>query len=165
MMWKGVAAVAALLLVLTGVYTHGRDTGRLEGKLSYTELERDLGQARAEAKEAKETKQQELAALTEKLNDEHAQAMGNLQLDAATSRAESDGMRGQLADLQNRLRRLQPSDSTTGFQPSAGTRAAMVLSDLLGSCSAERSELAEAFDGARQRGLALEAQYTAVRGQ
>lgn len=165
MKWKVLAALAAAFLAITLLYNKGLRDGRLEGQLDLTRLEKDLADARADAQDAQQTKQRALAAQHEKLDHEHAQAMVQMQLDAATDRAESDRLRGQLAGLQDRLQRASSIPSATGFKLPPGTRAAMVLSDLLSSCSAERSELAAAFDGARTRGLAVEARYDTARGQ
>lgn len=163
--WKLWAAIAAFSLLMCTAYESGYHSAKLKGDLAMAEFNKDLADAKDAAREAAQTKQTELSAQLEKMDNEHAQAMGDLQRSAAADRAESDGLRSKLAGLQDRLRRTEGGTAAAGFQPTTGTRAAMVLSDLLSSCSADRSELAGAFDRSRARGLAVEARYELARGQ
>ncbi|WP_149032147.1 DUF2514 family protein, partial [Pseudomonas syringae group genomosp. 3] len=57
-----------------------------------------------------------------------------------------------------------PGDTGATERGKAATRAAMVLSDLLGRADARAGELAKAYDGARIAGKACEAaSYTLTR--
>lgn len=163
--WKVVAAIAATLLLCYWIHADGVYRGKLEGQLEVKDLTGQLEKTRNDAQAAKQEHQRQLAAETDRMNHEHAQAMDEVQRNAAVSHAESDGLRNQLASLQDRLRRQQSADSGAGFQLAPGIRAAMVLSDLYASCSRERSELAIAFDTAHARGLAVEKRYDMIRGQ
>lgn len=75
-----------------------------------------------------------------------------------------DGLRGEAEALRLRLQRASDASGNSGTVSSA-TRAAMVLSDLLTSCSADRQELAGHFDEARRRALNVEQMYDKARGQ
>lgn len=165
MSWKVMAVTAATLLIVWLIYSAGHEDGRIEGKLEISQLEVALGKARAEAQAAKDEQQRQLTATINRMNDEHSQAVAQLQSDAASGRAESDSLRGELSRLQDRLRNQPAGNPSPGFQPSAATKAAMVLSDLLSSCSGTRSELAGALDQSYARGRAVEKQYDMIRGQ
>lgn len=154
------AAALALYLVF---WFYGQ--GELKGNLKVATLTAELATARAEAKDAQIKQQKALDDQAKELTDVHLEEMGNLQRDAALDRASSDSLRGELAKLQSRLRNQPADTSGAGFQLPSATKAAMVLSDLLSSCSAERSELARAFDDSYARGVGLEKQYNKVRGQ
>lgn len=165
MNWKVLVAVASTLLVLWFVHYDGKASGRLEGQSKLTQLKADLSAAKVAAAEATKQHQIELETALERIKDEHTHAMDEMQLNAVTSRAESDGLRGKLKELEGRLRGQSDSSAGAGFQLSSATKAAMVLSELLSSCSAERSELAIALDESYARGRAVEVQYNKARGQ
>lgn len=74
------------------------------------------------------------------------------------------GMHDELGALRLRLQRASDVAGNTGPVSSA-TRAAVVLSDLFASCSAQRQELAGAFDETRRRALNVEQMYNKARGQ
>lgn len=162
MNWKVLAAIAATLSLLAWVHHDGSQRGELKGKLEITELRVQLATARADAKTAQINHQRQLVAQASEMTNVHIQEMGDLQRIAADNRAASDGMRGELSALQDRLRNQSSNTSGAGFQLPAATKAAMVLSDLLSSCSGERSELARAFDDSHARGVGLERRYDAV---
>ena len=161
MKWKVLGATALLLFLLVWVYNQGE----LKGELKVAILTADLATARAEAKSAQINQQQLLDTQAKELTNVHLEEMGNLQRDAALDRASSDSLRGELTKLQGRLRNESGNVASAGFQLPSATKAAMVLSDLLSSCSAERSELAGAFDESHARGVALEKRYDKARGQ
>jgi len=162
MNWKVLAASAAFLSLLVWVHHDGAQRGELKGRLEVTTLTGQLATARADAQAALIDHQRQLDAQARGLTDVHIQEMGNLQRVAANSLAATDGMRGELAALQSRLRNQSSNLASAGFQLPSATKAAMVLSDLLGSCSAERSELARAFDDSHARGIGLEKQYDSL---
>lgn len=162
MNWKVLAAIAATLIVLALVHNDGTTGGRLEGQLEVTQLKQQLSEAKAEALAVTQQQQRLLDAQANRMTDEHAQAMADLQRNAVSDRAESDGLRSELTSLQDRLRKQSPGSASTGFQLPAATKAAMVLSELLSSCSAERSELAQAFDDSHARGVGVEKRYDAL---
>lgn len=163
MNWKVLAAIAATFIVLALVHQDGKQGGRLEVKLEMTQLQAQLSEANAKALAATQQQQRLLDAQANRMTNEHAQAMADLQRNAAADRAESDGLRSELTGLQDRLRKQSPGTASTGFQLPSATKAAMVLSELLSSCSAERSELAQALDDSFAQGIGLERKYDALR--
>ena len=165
MNWKVLVAITSTLLVLWFIHDDGKTSGRLEGQLELTQLKADLSAAKVATILANKQHQIELETALERIKDEHTHAMDEMQRNSATSRAESDGLRGKLKELEGRLRGQSDSSTGAGFQLSSATKAAMVLSELLSSCSAERSELAIALDESYARGRAVEVQYNKARGQ
>lgn len=163
--WKIAAAVGLSLLYTFLIHSCGQESGRLEGALAYSQLESDLAKAKNQASTDKQELERQLAAQSDRNKNAHSQAMDSMQRDITVAHAESDSLRGQLEALRGRLQRLQPADSSAGFQYAPGVKAAMVLSELYASCSAERSELAGKYDKSHARGLAVEQQYDYVRGQ
>ena len=129
--------------------------------------ERDSDAAISRAALEREFRERE-QALQDKLNTQQVQydqrlaEMQRIQSDAS---ADSDRLRKQVADLRRRLSSGPAEASGDSWQLPAVTRAALVLSDLYGSCVGHRQELAVAADAARQRGLALEQMYDQARGQ
>lgn len=75
-----------------------------------------------------------------------------------------DGLHGELDTLRVRLQRTG-STAWNSSTISSVTRAAMVLTDLLASCSTERQDLAGSFDESRKRALNVEQMYDKARGQ
>lgn len=162
MKWKVLVAVVATLSILALVHHNGVTRGELKGKLEVTSLKRDLATARANAQAAQIEHQKQLDSQAQDLTNVHLEEMGNLQRFAADNRAASDSLRGELTALRSRLRNQSNNASGTGFQLPPAAKAAMVLSELLGSCSATRSELARAFDDSHARGVGLERQYDEI---
>jgi hypothetical protein len=75
-----------------------------------------------------------------------------------------NGLHGEISSLQLRLQRTGNASSNSSTISSV-TRAAMVLTDLLASCSTERQDLAGSFDESRKRALNVEHMYDKARGQ
>ena len=75
-----------------------------------------------------------------------------------------NGLHGELEALRLRLRGTGNASGNTSTISSV-TRAAMVLTDLLASCSTERQDLAGSFDESRKRALNVEQMYDKARGQ
>lgn len=161
--WKVFAAVGLALLYTFLVHSCGQEVGRTEEQLANNEVELERQKALNDAVSARDELQRQLNADDDRKTHEHTQAMATMQRNAAAYRAESDSLRGKLAELQNRLRGSPTSDPGTGFQLPPGVKAAMVLSELLSSCSAERSELAGKYDESHARGVAAVGRYNEVR--
>lgn len=162
MNWKVWVAAAALLSFLAWVHHDGVTRGELKGNLAVTTLTGELATERANAQAAMLEHQRQLDAQAKEMTDVHIKEMGDLQRDDADSRTAADGLRRENANLQRRLRNESSGAATAGFQLSAGTKAAMVLSELFESCSRERSELARAFDDSYARGIGVERRYDAA---
>lgn len=158
------AIAIALGLFVYGVYSFGY--GRADQKWQTAWAKRDTDAATAYAEQERKFREREQGLQT-KLTDQQVQhdqrlvEMQSLQSDAG---AQSDRLRGQVAELRERLRRAGEATSNSGKLP-PGTGAAMVLSDLYSSCVGHRQGLAGAFDRARERGLAVEQMYDRARGQ
>lgn len=165
MNWKVLVIVASTLLAVWFVHNDGKQVGLREGELELAQLRIDIADAKTKAGDAAKAHQNELNKALEQVKNEHLEAMGKLYSDAVSSRTESDGLRSKLKEVEDRLRKHSNSTAGTGFKLDPATKAAMVLSDMYSGCSAERSELAIAFDGAYERGRAVEAHYNKARGQ
>lgn len=72
-------------------------------------------------------------------------------------------VRGEADALRLRLKRAGDAAGNTESVSSI-TRAAMVLTDLLVGCTAERQEVSGAFDESRRRALNVEKMYDKARG-
>lgn len=116
----------------------------------------------SEAKAAFEQQQREIErglrddlAKQLEINDQQRIESERIKLDASAALV---GLHGELDSLRLRLQRASDASSNTDTVPSI-TRAAMVLTDLLASCSIERQELAGALDESRKRALNVEKMY------
>ena len=99
----------------------------------------------------------------ERINEIEVAAQGKLEKvnrDAATARRAADGLRGQLADF---AKRVDPTDSTTACQCKTEQGRTELLAELLGELDSMAGEYAREADESRQRGIACEMSYEAVR--
>lgn len=124
--------------------------------------------ASAKAQEAFELKQRDIER---GLRDEVAKQLeiNDLQrIESQRIKSDADaalvGMHGEISSLRLRIQRAGDASCNTDAVSSV-TSAAMVLTDLLASCSTERQELAGALDESRQRALNIEQMYDKARGQ
>lgn len=122
----------------------------------------------SEAKAAFEQQQREIErglrddlAKQLEINDQQRIESERIKLDASAALV---GLHGELDSLRLRIQRAGDA-SCDSSSVSSVTRAAMVLTDLLASCSTERQELAGALDEARRRALNVERMYDKARGQ
>jgi hypothetical protein len=161
--WPSLVVALGLLLVCWLMYTWGARSEEKSWEIRWKQ--RDLEQAQdfsrkeAEFRKIEKDLRDDLANQLE-ANDARRAEMQRLQLDA---RNELDSLHGEVAALRTRLQRAGESAGSSSAVSSA-TRAAMVLTDLYTGCTAERQELAAAFDESRARGLAVERMYDKARG-
>lgn len=160
--WPAIAVVLALSASHWFVYSHGKSTERTAWQAQWAQRDADDANARATAEQAARAKETADQLHAEKVQRDATQALEQERLNAAGERAATDRLRGELAKLQARLGRTGKSPAT-GTGSASATRAAMVLSDLYGSCQSRLGELSSAFDRARIAGLACEASYDGRR--
>lgn len=159
MIYKVAAAIALAVAALWLAYDAGSDSARLE----WTEEKIELLRAKQAAEDQLKERQAELNKQIEVIHGDNAKQIEDLRRAAADSRDESDRVRDQLKTLEGRLRNQSADPATIRQQRDSATKAALVLSELLSSCSTERSELAAALDGAYARGRAVESIYEKAR--
>ncbi len=135
-----IAVVLALSASHWFVYSHGKSTERTAWQAQWAQRDADDANARANAEQAARAKETADQLHAEKVQRDATQALEQERLSAAGERAATDRLRGELAKLQARLGRTGASApaSTSG---ASATRAAMVLSDLYGSCQSRLGEV------------------------
>ena len=155
--WPAIAVVAALGASHWLTYQHGKSVERGDWEPRWTQRAADDATARADAEKAERAKEQASQLQVEKVQRDATQALEQERLVAAGERAATERVRSELAKLQTRLRGASASPAI-GASSASATRAAMVLSELYGSCQGRLGEVSSAFDRARIAGLACEAQ-------
>lgn len=159
--WLALAVVAALAASHWFAYSHGKSTERTAWQAQWAQRDADDANARATAEQAARAKETADQLHAEKVQRDATQALEQERLNAAGERAATERVRSELAKLQARLGGAGKSPAT-GASSASATRAAMVLSDLYGSCQSRLGEVSSAFDRARIAGLACEASYDAL---
>ena len=154
--------VAALGASHWFVYDHGKSVERTAWQAQWAQRDADDNAAQATAEHAARAKETADQLHAEKVQRDATQALEQERLNAAGERAATERVRGELAKLQTRLGAAGKSPAA-GTSSTSATRAAMVLSDLYGSCQSRLGEIGAAFDRARIAGLACEASYDALR--
>ena len=99
----------------------------------------------------------------ERINEIDSETQGKLEKvnrDAATARRAADGMRWQLADF---AKRGAATDSATACECKTEQGRTELLAKLLGELDSMAGEYAREADESRQRGIACEMSYEAVR--
>lgn len=163
-MWlKASACFLALALVAWVIFDSGKDSGILKesqkNAAAFQALLKERDQARADL----ERQQSTLNGQIEAIRDENLKEIDSLRLASNAGRVESDGLRDELKTLEGSLRKQSATTSTTGQQLDSTTKAAILLSQLLGTCSAERQELSGSVDEYYAQGLRLAEAYNAAR--
>lgn len=166
MVWLELAKRWWPALVLAGLfglshwwtYNHGVTVTDNAWSARWAQRDTDDATAQAAAESAARAKEQALQQQAEKVQRDATQALETARTDAAGERAATERLRGELAKLQARLRGTSAS-APAGTSSASATRAAMVLSELYGSCQGRLGEVSSAFDRARIAGLACEASY------
>ena len=154
---------ALVVLVVLGAshwfaYDHGKSVERGDWLPKWAQRDADDNAAQATAERTQRAKETADQLHAEKVQRDATQALEQERLNAASERAATERVRSELAKLQARLGRTGTSTPTTASSTSAN-RAAMVLSELYGSCQSRLGEVSSAFDRARVAGLACEASY------
>lgn len=156
--WPALVIVVALGASHWFAYEHGKSTERTAWEAQWAQRDADDATAQATAEQAARAKETADQLHAEKVQRDATQSLEQERLVSAGERAATDRLRGELAKLQARLSGTSTS-TTTGSGSTSATRAAMVLSDLYGSCQSRLGEVSSAFDRARIAGLACEASY------
>jgi Protein of unknown function (DUF2514). len=160
--WPAIAVVVALTASHWFAYSHGKSTERNTWQAEWAQRDKDDATARADAERSARAKEQADQLHAEKVQRDATQALETARSDAAGERAATDRLRAELTRLQTRLSGTGKG-AATGPSSASATRAAMVLSELYGSCQSRLGEVSSAFDRARIAGLACEASYDALR--
>jgi len=160
--WPAVAVVAVLGMSHWFTYQHGVTVTDDTWSARWEKRNTDDATAQVAAESTARAKEQALQQQAEKVQRDATQALETARTDAAGERAATERLRGELAKLQTRLRGTGASASA-GTSSASATRAAMVLSELYGSCQSRLGEVSSAFDRARIAGLACEASYEGLR--
>lgn len=159
--WPALTLAAALGASHWFTYDHGKSTERTTWQAKWAQRDADDNAAQARAEQGARAKETADQLHAEKVQRDATQALEQERLNAAGERAATDRLRGELAKLQTRLRGAG-TGTATGASSTSATRAAMVLSDMYGSCQSRLGEVSSAFDRARIAGLACEASYDAL---
>lgn len=163
--WLPCLLILALLYTGLAIYGKGirRGDERTNAKWELLWAERDALEANARAdavQSARTEEQRRFAAANEVAKDARAQTTV---IDFGVSQLTAD-----VGGLRLEAAKLAESASSTACSTAvadrgqAAARAAMVLSDLLGRCSATLEELAPAYDRARNAGYACERTYDSL---
>ncbi|GFZ61494.1 hypothetical protein PSE10A_40050 [Pseudomonas amygdali pv. eriobotryae] len=156
--WKAVGLLLILLALggaLYGAYRHGVTVTDLAWKAKWAEEVSAQSEAVATmATEYRTEEQRRQKAANQVANDARQEQTAAL-TDAAVADAAGDRLRIQAGKLAATASCV-PSDTGATERGKAATRAAMVLSELLGRADARAGELAKAYDQSRIAGLACE---------
>lgn len=147
-----------------GLYSHGKSVERAAWQIKWSDRDTADATARAEAERSARTEEQRRAEAMAGVQRDATQAIEKLRGDADSANAASDRLRDELTKLQARLGGASKNPGTTISSASA-TRAAMVLSDLYGSCQTRLNELSQAFDRSRVAALACEASFDGLKSR
>jgi len=147
-----------------GIYNHGKSVERAAWQIKWSD--RDAGDAKlqAEAERSARAEEQRRAEAMAGVQRDATQAIEKLRGDADSANAATDRLRDEITKLQTRLGGAGKSAGIAVSSASA-TRAAMVLSDLYGSCQTRLNELSQAFDRGRVAALACEASFDGLKSR
>ncbi|MBI6798179.1 DUF2514 domain-containing protein [Pseudomonas syringae] len=154
--WKAVGLLLILLALagaLYGAYLHGVSVTDLAWKAKWAEEVSTQSEAVATTTTEYRTEEQRRQKAANQVANDARQEQTAALTDAAVADAAGDRLRveaGKLAATASCL----PGDTGAAERGKAATRAAMVLSDLLGRADARAGELAKAYDESRVAGLA-----------
>ncbi len=154
--WKAVGLLLILLALagaLYGAYLHGVTVTDLAWKAKWAEEVSTQSEAVATTTTEYRTEEQRRQKAANQVANDARQEQTAALTDAAVADAAGDRLRveaGKLAATASCV----PGDTGAAERGKAATRAAMVLSDLLGRADARAGELAKAYDESRVAGLA-----------
>lgn len=160
--WLPLAWAVVISASLFGARMSGVVAERQDWQAKWAQRDANDAMAQAVAESTARAKEQALQQQAEKVQRDATQALETARTDAAGERAATERLRGELAKLQTRLGGTGAS-APAGTSSASATRAAMVLSELYGSCQSRLGEVSSAFDRARVAGLACEASYGGLR--
>lgn len=155
----GLIGVAAF-----GLYGHGKSVERAAWQTEWAKRDAGDEKARVEAELAARIEEQRRAEAMAGVQRDATQAIEKLRGDADSANAATGRLRDELVKLQDRLGGASKS-AGTAISGASATRAAMVLSDLYGSCQTRLNELSQAFDRGRVAALACEASFDGLKSR
>lgn len=138
-----------------GFYRHGVSTERAICETRWAERDAADAEAVVAAERTQRTEEQRRAEWAAGVQRDAIQETERLRASGDGLDADNRRLREQLAGLQARLGGTGQV-SRTPVSSTSATRAAMVLSDLYGSCQGRLSELSKTFDRNRVAALACE---------
>ncbi|WP_346399905.1 DUF2514 domain-containing protein [Pseudomonas syringae] len=162
--WKAVGLLLILLALagaLYGAYLHGVTVTDLAWKAKWAEQISAQSNAVATTTIEYRTEEQRRQKAANQVANDARQEQTAALTDAAVADAAGNRLRveaGKLAATASCV----PGDPGASERGKAATRAAMVLSDLLGRADARAGELAKAYDQSRIAGLACERSHKSL---
>ncbi|WP_346395988.1 DUF2514 domain-containing protein [Pseudomonas syringae] len=162
--WKAVGLLLILLALagaLYGAYRHGVTVTDLAWKAKWAEEVSAQSEAVATTTTEYRTEEQRRQKAANQVANDARQEQTAALTDASVADAAGDRLRleaGKLAATASCV----PGDPRAAERGKAATRAAMVLSDLLGRADARAGELAKAYDESRIAGLACERSHKSL---
>ncbi|WP_116865687.1 DUF2514 domain-containing protein [Pseudomonas syringae] len=162
--WKAAGLLLILLALagaLYGAYRHGVTVTDLAWKAKWAEEVSTQSDAVATTTTEYRTEEQRRQKAANQVANDARQEQAVALTDAAVADAAGDRLRveaGKLAAATS----CAPGDTGAAERGKAASRAAMVLSELLGRADARAGELAKAYDKSRIAGLACERSYNSL---
>ncbi|WP_346417736.1 DUF2514 domain-containing protein [Pseudomonas syringae] len=162
--WKAVGLLLILLALagaLYGAYRHGVTVTDLAWKAKWAEEVSAQSEAVATTTTEYRTEEQRRQKAANQVANDARQNQTAALTDGSVDDASGELMRieaGKMAATAS----CMPSDTGASERGKAATRAAMVLSDLLGRADARARELAKAYDQSQIAGLACERSYNSL---
>ncbi|RMR39666.1 hypothetical protein ALP86_01353 [Pseudomonas amygdali pv. mori] len=156
--WRGIGLLLVLLalaVALYGAYRHGVTVTDLAWKAKWAEEVSAQSEAVATTTTEYRTEEQRRQKAANQVANHARQEQTAALTDAAVADAAGDRLRVQAGKLAATASCV-PGDTGATERGKAATRAAMVLSDLLGRADARAGELAKYADSARIAGQACE---------
>ncbi|OSN39578.1 DUF2514 domain-containing protein [Pseudomonas syringae] len=162
--WRVIGLLLILLALvgaLYGAYRHGVTVTDLAWQAKWAEQSKVQSEAVATTTTEYRTEEQRRQKAANQVANDARQEQTAALTDAAVADAAGDRLRveaGKLAAATS----FAPVDTGATERGKAATRAAMVLSELLGRADARAGELAKAYDQSRIAGLACERSYKSL---
>ncbi|MCH5515516.1 DUF2514 domain-containing protein [Pseudomonas syringae] len=154
--WKAVGLLLILLALagaLYGAYLHGVTVTDLAWKAKWAEEVSTQSEAVATTTTEYRTEEQRRQKAANQVANDARQEQTAALTDAAVADAAGDRLRVEAGKLAGATS-CAPGNTGAAERGKAATRAAMVLSELLGRADARAGELAKAYDHSRIAGLA-----------
>lgn len=153
--WRPVAFIGALAAMWFAGHIDGTRGANQQWQARWAQRDTADETSRANAEAAARVEEQTRADWAQGVQRDATQALEQVRASADSADADNRRLRGELDKLQARLRGTGKV-AATPISSASATRAAMVLSELYGSCQSRLAELSPAFDRARIAGLGCE---------
>lgn len=162
--WRGIGLLLILLALagaLYGAYRHGVTVTDMAWQAKWAEQVSSQSEAVATTTTEYRTEEQRRQKAANQVANDARQEQTAALTDAAVADVAGDRLRVQAGKLAATASCV-PGDTGATERGKAATRAAMVLSDLLGRADARAGELAKAYDQSRIAGLACERSHKSL---